>query len=217
MAEKKQIVREGRKKATIWNLFFLNIGFVITLINGVLVIPLYLHFIDSAVYGAWLATGNVLTWITIVDPGVAGVLLQRVSYAIGEKNEEELGLAICSGILIACMLFVLSIIVGYGLSYVIGNIANIDMRYRGDIVKAFRIALWGTSFSLLADTFRNIILAWHKTKLHGAFLYSCIIAGNIVTVILLLLKFGVYALAYSSFFLGLSTLLFAVIYTIILL
>ncbi|MBB3054371.1 lipopolysaccharide biosynthesis protein [Mucilaginibacter gotjawali] len=217
MAEKENIVGEGRKKATIWNLFFLNIGFIITLINGVLIIPLYLHYMDGAVYGAWLATGNVLTWITIVDPGVAGVLLQRVSYALGEKNEKELGLAISSGILIAIVLFILSIIVGYGLSYFIGSIANIDMHYRSDIVKAFRIALWGTSFSLLADTFRNIILAWHKTKLHGILLYSCIVAANIVTVVLLVLKFGVYALAYSSLFLGLSILLFAITCTCILL
>jgi O-antigen/teichoic acid export membrane protein len=217
MAENKQVVIEGRKKATIWNFFFLNIGSAITLINGVLIIPLYLHFLSGPLYGAWLATGSILTWITIVDPGVSIVLLQKVSYALGENNEKEVGLAITSGLIIAIGLFALSIIVGYELSNYIGSLANIDMRYRMDIVKAFRIALWGTSFSLLADTFRNIILAWHQTKLHGIFLYSCVIAGNIVTPVLLLLKFGVFALAYSSLFLGLSILLFAVTFSIILL
>jgi O-antigen/teichoic acid export membrane protein len=216
MAEKDKLASEGRRKATVWNLFFLNIGFVITLINGVLIIPLYLHYIDSSIYGAWLATGNLLTWITIVDPGVASVLLQRVSYALGERNEKELGLAITSGILVAIGLFIVSIAAGYGLSYFIGSIANIDLRYRADIVKAFRIALWGTSFSLLADTFRNIILAYRKTRLHGTFLYSCIIACNIFTAVLLVCKFGVFALAYSSLLLGLSTLLFAITFSIIL-
>ena len=216
MAEKNKMVSEGRRKATVWNLFFLNIGFVITLINGVLIIPLYLHYMDGAVYGAWLATGNLLTWITIVDPGWPSVLLQRVSFALGEENEKELGLAITSGILIAIILFIVSIAAGYGLSYFIGSIANIDLRYRGDIVRAFRIALWGTSFSLLADTFRNIILAYRKTKLHGTFLYSCIIGCNIFTAVLLVCKFGVFALAYSSLFLGLSTLLFAITFSIVL-
>jgi O-antigen/teichoic acid export membrane protein len=217
MAENKQITIEGRKKATIWNFFFLNIGSATTIINGVLIIPLYLHFLSGGLYGAWLATGSILTWITIVDPGVSLVLLQKVSYALGENNEKELGLAVTSGLVISIGLFVVSIIVGYGLSNYIGSLANIDMRYRMDIIKAFRIALWGTCFSLLADTFRNIILAWHKTKLHGIILYGCIIAGNIVTPVLLLLKFGVFALAYSSLFLGLSTLFFAVTFSIIIL
>jgi O-antigen/teichoic acid export membrane protein len=217
MTAQDQPHKATRKKATVWNLFFLNIGFVITIINGVLIIPLYLHYIDVAVYGAWLATGNVLTWITIVDPGVANVLLQRVAFALGKDDRSEIGLAISSGIIVAVVLFIFSIGIGYGLSYVIGSVANIDNHYRGEIINAFRIALWGTSFSLLADTFRNIILAFHKTKLHGIFLYSCITAANIVTVVLLIMHFGVYALAYSSLFLGVSILLCSVICSIVLL
>jgi O-antigen/teichoic acid export membrane protein len=167
-------------------------------------------------YGAWLATGNILTWITIVDPGVSGVLLQRVSYCIGKNNKKEIGLAITSGIVVSVSLFVVALLVGYTLSFFIIKIAKIDARDAKDIVGAFRIALWGTAFSLLADTFRNIILAYQKTKLHGTMLYTILVAGIVLNVILLIFHQGVYALAYTSFFRGLFTLGFAIFYSIVL-
>jgi O-antigen/teichoic acid export membrane protein len=195
-----------------WNFIFLNVGFLITLFNGLLIIPLYLHYIDTSLYGAWLATGNILTWITIIDPGVAGVLLQRVSFSIGENNKDEVGLAITSGIVISGSLFFLALAFGYGLSFFLLDIARIDPRYGGEILSSFRIAMWGTAFSLLADTFRNIILAYQKTRLHGIMLYSVLIAGILLNVTLLILHSGVYALAYTALFKGFFTLLFAVFF-----
>jgi O-antigen/teichoic acid export membrane protein len=204
----------SRRRSTIWNFFFLNVGFLVTLFNGLLIIPLYLHYINASMYGAWLATGNILTWITIIDPGVAGVLLQRVAFHIGENNKKEIGLAITSGILVSTAPFFVALLLGYGLSFFIMKIARIDAHYSGDILSAFRIAMWGTALSLLADTFRNIILAYQKTRLHGILLYSVLIASILLNVVLLVLHFGVYALAYTSLFRGLGILCFAIFYSV---
>ncbi len=204
---------ESRTQTTVWNFFFLNIRFIVSIINGVLIIPLYLHFIDSPIYGAWLATGNILSWITIVDPGVGGVILQRIGFAIGRKDNKEVGMAIASGTAISILLFFLCVIAGYAVSFFIGSFANIDMRYRADITSAFRIGIWGTALSLLSNTFTNIILAYQKTKLHGVFVNSIMGASILVTVVLLFNNFGVYALAYNSLFTGFSTLVYALILT----
>ena len=209
---RKEKDKISRKRSTMWNFIFLNVGFLITLFNGLLIIPLYLHYIDASLYGAWLATGNILTWITIIDPGVAGVLLQRVSFSIGENNKEDVGLAITSGIVISGSLFFLALAAGYGLSFFLLDIARIDKHHGPEILNSFRIAMWGTAFSLLADTFRNIILAYQKTKLHGILLYSVLVAGIFLNVVLLVLHTGVYALAYTALFKGAFTLLFAGIF-----
>jgi O-antigen/teichoic acid export membrane protein len=206
----------SRKKTTLWNFLFLNIGFVISIVNGILIIPLYLHYIDSSLYGAWLATGNILTWITVVDPGVGDVLLQKVAFAIGKDDKQEIGAAIASGILISAGLFFISVVIGYGFSFFIGDLANINKLYRADILSAFRIALWGTAFGLLADTFRNIVLAYQKTKLNGIFLYSIIVVAIILNIVLLILHFGVFALAYAALFRGLATFVYSLIFTIVL-
>ncbi len=207
----------SRKKSTYWNFLFLNVGFLITIMNGILMIPLYLHYISGPMYGAWLATGNILTWITIIDPGVAGVILQRVSFAIGKNDNEDIGLAVASAIIISAALFFVAMVVGYALSFFIGSIARIDIHYKADIIGAFRIAMWGTALSLLADTFRNIILAYQKTKHHGVMLYSILVVSIALNIILLILHKGIYALAYTSLFRGAAIFTFALIYSIILL
>ena len=201
----------SRKKTTLWSFLFLNIKFVISVVNGILIIPLYLYYIDSPVYGAWLATGNVLTWITMVDPGVSDVLLQRVSFALGKNDKNEVGVAITSGIFISIVLFILSMGIGYALSFFISDIANIDHQYRSEIETSFRIAIWGTVLSLVSNTFSNIILAFQKTKLHGIYVNGIMFFSIIVNVVLLVMHFGVYALAYTSLFRGLSTFGAAVI------
>jgi len=206
----------SRKKTTLWNFLFLNIGFVISIVNGILIIPLYLHYIDSSMYGAWLATGNILTWITVVDPGVGDVLLQKVAFAIGKDDRKEIGAAIASGILISAGLFMLSVVIGYAFSFFIGDLANINTAYRADIISAFRIALWGTAFGLLADTFRNIVLAYQKTKLNGMFLYSVIVIAIILNIVLLVLHFGVFALAYAALFRGVATFGYSLVLTVLL-
>ena len=206
----------SRKKTTLWNFLFLNIGFVISIFNGILIIPLYLHYIDSSLYGAWLATGNILTWITVVDPGVGDVLLQKVAFAIGKNDKKEIGVAIASGIIISAGLFLLSVLIGYLFSFFIGDIAKINPLYRSDIISCFRIALWGTAFSLLADTFRNIVLAYQKTKINGMFLYSVIVLAIVLNIVLLILHFGVYALAYAALFRGLATFCYSLVLTILL-
>lgn len=201
----------SRKKSTLWNYLFLNVGFVIAIINGILIVPLYLHYINSAVYGAWLATGNILAWITMVDPGVSGVVLQRVAHAKGKGDKKEVGLTIASGIAISLVLFVLAVIIGYVVSFFISDIAKIDENYSADIIKCFRIAVWGTAFTLLAYTFSNIILAYQKTKIHGMFLNGINIAGIIINTILLIGGTGIFSLAYANLFRGAATLIYAVI------
>lgn len=204
----------GRMIATLWNFVFLNVKFIISIVNGILIIPLYLYYIDSAMYGSWLATGSILTWITIVDPGVGDVILQKVAQCIGQDNKKEIGIIIMSGIIISIGLFLIAILVGYLLSTYITDIANIKVENRKDIIASFRIALWGTAFSLLADTFRNIVLAYQKTKIHGVLLNLMISLSILLNVILLIMGYGVFALAYTSLFRGLSILLFAFILTI---
>ncbi len=80
----------SRIRTTKWNLFFFYLRTFVGLANGILIVPLYLKYIDNSLFGIWLASGNILTWITIIDPGVGDVLIQKISYAYGKKNKTML-------------------------------------------------------------------------------------------------------------------------------
>lgn len=206
----------SRKKNTLWSFLFLNVGFIISMINGILIIPIYLHYINSSLYGAWLATGNILNWITIVDPGVSGVLLQRTAYAIGKNDKKEVGLAVTSGITVSLALFLVSVIVGLIFSFFISDIARIDDAYKHDIIASFRIAIWGTTLSLLANTFTGVCQAYQQSKVLGIYRNGIFLLSIGLNIILLVMGFGVYALAYTALFRGLATCLYTLVFSMML-
>ena len=49
-------------------------------------VPLYLKYISAETYGVWLATGNVLFWLGVLDPGFSQVIVQRISLYYGADN-----------------------------------------------------------------------------------------------------------------------------------
>ena len=49
------------------------------MMGGIILVPIYLVYIPKDLYGYWLATGNILTIISLLDPGIGGVVTQKVS------------------------------------------------------------------------------------------------------------------------------------------
>ena len=91
----------GRRAATIANLVYqyVSIGFI--LINGIFVIPLYLKFIDLKIYGAWLATGSLITWLLTVDMGLGNLIRQQAAKAFGSGDMKVTGETIGTGLIIS--------------------------------------------------------------------------------------------------------------------
>ena len=202
----------NRKKTTIWNFFYLNLRTVIAIVNGILMVPLYLHYIPSGLFGAWLATGNIMTWLTIADPGVGDVLLQKIGNALGKNDKKEIGLSISSGLLISGLVFFLILLLGLIGSLYTSKIINYTAADAETLIVCFRIALIGTCFGLLANTFNNILLGFQKTKEFGFVNTLFLVSAIVLNVVLLVTGHGLYSIAWAFLYRGLGQLLFAVIY-----
>jgi len=55
------------------------------MVKGVVLVPLYLHKFGVDVYGAFLASANVIGLIGVVDFGISAVLYQRLAAAWGHE------------------------------------------------------------------------------------------------------------------------------------
>src|SRR5579875_2248084 len=110
-----------------WNFVF-QYGYVLTnIFNSIILLPLYVKHIDSATLGIWLATGNILAWITLADPGIGDVLQQKIAELSGKKLNEEVSLTIGSGLVASGIILVLSILVGFVFYFLLGTIINKDV------------------------------------------------------------------------------------------
>lgn len=189
---------QKKDKVLKWNFVF-QYGYVITnIINAFLLLPLYLIFIDATTFGLWLATGNLLAWLTMTDPGIGEVMQQKIAELLGKKDYLEIRKTIGSGIIAISCIFFLSLIVGFGLYLALGIVLSRDLSGFKDLKIAFLISIVATGLSLVYFGLSGI-----NQGLHNAFhvAISAILSNIlflIVNVILLYLDFGVIAIALAN-------------------
>jgi O-antigen/teichoic acid export membrane protein len=102
----------SRRRATVANLAYQYASLTLGIIGGLILVPLYLRFIDIGLYGAWLASGNTIAWLALMDPGLNELLRQQVAKFYGERNFDQLGRAIGTGWAIMAALAIITVGIG---------------------------------------------------------------------------------------------------------
>lgn len=97
----------SRRRAAKTNLLLGYGRYTVFIFNQLILVPLYLKFIGIEAYGSWLASGNVVTLLNILDMGFSLVLTQRLATAFGEGDDNrfvrEVGSSL--GVVVAAFLF----------------------------------------------------------------------------------------------------------------
>jgi len=198
----------SRARVTRWNLFFEYVSIGLMIVSGILLVPLYLRFIPIGLYGAWLATGNILAWLTAIDPGLSTVLQQQVAVAYGKKDftavRELFAGGLCITTAIICVIIVLSFILAKHLPGWLNLPVDIDSAM---IIKAFCLMVIGTAL---------MIFSYSITATNGGLLASVSIGiiyvivtvfSIILTIALLYNGFGLLAIPMGCLFRGVGLIL----------
>ena len=186
------------KKILKWNLIF-QYGYVITnIINSIILLPLYLSHIDASTLGIWLATGNILAWMTLADPGVGDVLQQKIAELRGSKLFHEIGQTIGSGFIASLFILIISVIVGFVFFFLIGSIINKDVSQYPNLQMALALSIIATGMSLVSFSMSGINQGMHNSA--NVAIASLVANGVflVVNVLLLYFKFGVISIAFAN-------------------
>jgi O-antigen/teichoic acid export membrane protein len=76
----------------------------VSIVTGIVMVPMYLRHIPVRLYGLWLATGGVIGWLGMLDLGIAGVMGQRMAAAYGRRDARTIGLYYFNGLLLQTVL-----------------------------------------------------------------------------------------------------------------
>ena len=175
--------------------------------------PLYLQYIPSVDYGAWQATGNILLWLTVFDPGISAVLSQRVATTFGTRDTESLSGWIASGFWCTAAISAVVVVAGVFTSYFLAA----WMRFPQDVDRitietCFRWSVVGVSTSLLAYTVASVNQGMQSSLGTGILYVSATILRLVLVIILLKNGYGLYAIAFPSFVMGLILLVGNLVY-----
>src|SRR5215470_8368905 len=94
----------GRRRTAAWNVVFGYAQIGVTIARNVLLVPLYLRFVDVTEYGAWLATAGVLAQLFVSDFGLTATVIQRAATAFGGGDKRVLGRAVGSSLSVSLLL-----------------------------------------------------------------------------------------------------------------
>lgn len=181
-----------------WNFVF-QYGYVITnIINSIILLPFYLHKIDASTLGVWLATGNILAWMTLIDPGVGDVLQQRIGELRGRNENAEIGKTIGSGLISATGILVLAVIAGFVFYFLIGAIINKDVTRYPHLQIALFLTIVATGMSLVSFAMSGINQGMQNALPVAISSITANILFLVVNLLLLCLGFGVIAIAFAN-------------------
>ena len=197
----------NHRSVTFWNLCFHYAAIVLALVQGVLLIPLYLRYIPMAMYGAWLATGNIALWLTLLDPGIGNLIQQRVAEAYGKGTLRDVG-NLTVGAFYLSLFFSLGLLaIGFVIApHVAQWIKVVDPIDAVVISRAFQISTISSAVMIFAYVFGAVSMGLQGIIPQGIVGIFGNVVGIVTSVVALNQGFGIMAIP-------LAALLRAIIWT----
>lgn len=181
--------RATQTKTTLWNLFFSYVGVAIGIIQGILLTPAYLKFIGAELYGAWLASGNILAWLTLLDPGIAGVMQQKVAAAHGRQERETVAYLASNGFRFTVLVVAAISLCGWLSGRFIGTWLDLGGNpHLSELRQAYYLQVVASGLMLFAYWNGNLATALQGTLAAGVVATTASLAG--LASLLIFLHFG---------------------------
>lgn len=171
---------------------YINTG--IQIIQGLLLIPLYLHFIGPHLYGLWLASGGVLAMLGVMNLGFGSLLTQRVAKAYGQSDHSKAGECFINGLAVYFTLATIFIGVGLLLSFNLSALIKANETNELLLKQCFQIAVVATGLGFINECLRGFSSALLRALYSSLVLAGSRIIGMAATLVLLYRDVGLWAI-----------------------
>ena len=187
----------GTYKASLFNYLFNSVNAVIMIVNGIILVPIYFHYMSVSTYGAWLATGNVVAMLGLIESGFASVITQKMSVSIVNNDDVQFRKQVGANIITAILFASVILALGLAISPFVADWVNVDASDRGSIRIAYIVALVASCISLMVSLFGAFPQVWQDTKTVGIINTVSNLIAIASLVLFLLFGFGVVSIALS--------------------
>lgn len=196
-------IRRTRSKTAKWNIFFHSATMLIGSVAALATVPINVHHIPLEMYGAWLASGNVLAWATIIDPGLSVVTQQQAGVAYGSGDRTLLGRIAWGGILlntiVAAALSVFSVVIVAFLPMILGIKEGVSLP---ELQNACWVSCLGLFLNISAYAVTAVCLGIQSSVVIGCVYLVAMLGGYAIQIPLVMHGWGPMGLALASVFRG---------------
>ncbi len=189
----------SRKRATLLLVLggYLNTGIII--VQGLLLIPLYLHFIGAELYGLWMASGGILAMLGVVNFGISSMLVQRVASAYGQQDFAKAGAYFVNAMLVYVAIVVVFMAIGMLCSLALPELLKVSGDKGEQLRQCFQLAVFSAALGMLNECLRAFPQALLRPVFSMLALAAARIVGVLATGILLYREAGLWAIPVGIF------------------
>ncbi len=157
----------NKRVTAVVNLVFGSARTIVAVITGLFLVPLYLRFFGLSLYGAWLASGNVLSLISMAGAGLSGILTQRLSTCYASREDEQFALTAGSGLVLAASIGMVVAAAGSSASYLISSMLGVTGGERIALTWSIVFASCSSGLAILTQCVEALAMAWQRTLVSG--------------------------------------------------
>lgn len=140
----------GRVKSVLVQLSGGQLATLIVVIQGLVLFPMYLNYLGERTYGIWLATGGIISALSLMDFGIGRVISQKVADSYSKSEFQCMVDYFINGMIVSVLFSALTILVGFIVSIFIPKILELNENSKL-IVNCFQFAVLSLSISMLAQ------------------------------------------------------------------
>jgi O-antigen/teichoic acid export membrane protein len=185
---------------------------LVNILNGLVLIPLFLRYFGVDLYGAWLATSGMISMFALLEGGINQVITQRLAKSYARKNPVSFRLVFSSGLIINTMVVLCMIVLGCIFAKTFQYfIHTSELNYRV-LRNSIILATLGVALTLYQNTLFSPYYAWQRVFIAGIINSGTSIMGIVVNLVLLFNGFGIISISISLFLNGLIGFLLAIFF-----
>lgn len=164
------------------------------MVQGLLLVPLYLRHLGSTTYGAWMASGDVLGWLAVMDLGIAGLSAQRMAAAHGRRDYRAVGDYFGTGLLMQTVIVALFTVAAVLASPFVPEWVRLPGA-GAELSACFAVAALGTGLGMLGNVIGALAMSTQRMVFVNLATLAAGVAQLAVTLWLLSAGRGLWALA----------------------
>lgn len=147
--------------------------------SGLFFVPLYFKFFSVSVYGAWLASGNILNLLGMLEGGVTTVVGQKLAVNYSDNDLKEFSRTSTAGISLMAIVFIAIVTLAFLLLNFIPHWVKVDEQHFSSLQEGLLFAAFGVGFTFLNSPLSNVCKAWHLNDIPAIVTFISAIIGLI--------------------------------------
>lgn len=190
---------------------YANTGLAI--LSGLVLVPVYLHYLGMAGYGIWLASGGVVALLAAMDGGLSQVVAQRLATAAGARNAQDFAAVAGSGWVLGAAVSCAVLVVGLAAAAGITRIIGVEPEATAGVRVAFLLSVIGAACSLVQVNVFSASHARQEPRFVGITSLAATASGLVTSIVFLVRGHGIVAMGLGATVRGSMGMLMALGYT----